>query len=209
MSGGKRMSRWIAGFIVISSLAAATSAYAQETSPGPGKVEITMIPAGATYFTSKGAAPSFRNYALGGAFAYNANRVVGVEGELGGSLGMKQLLSPAGALAFTEKTPSMFTYTGNVVVHAPGHAVVPYATAGIGGIRRGDRAGLGITTADTFLTSNVGGGVKWFSGNSRWGLRGDYRFEQVRAKATAPEFFGLESRYGNRVYGGVVINAVK
>jgi hypothetical protein len=103
----------------------------------------------------------------------------------------------------------MFTYTGTVVVNAAGHSLVPYATAGIGGIRRGDRAGLGITTIDTFLTSNVGGGLKWYAGNGRWGLRGDYRFEQVRAKATAPEFFGQTSRFGNRIYGGFVIHAVR
>ncbi len=50
----------------------------------------------------------------------------------------------------------------------------------------------------------MGGGVKWYAG--RWGLRGDYRFLAVRSKDDAPEFFGQETRYGHRVYGGVMLN---
>jgi len=35
----------------------------------------------------------------------------------------------------------------------------------------------------------------------------DYRFTAVRSKDDAPSFFGQETRYGHRVYGGVLINA--
>jgi hypothetical protein len=59
------------------------------------------------------------------------------------------------------------------------------------------------------LTGNVGGGVKWYAPNGRWGLRGDYRFVAVRSDTSAPVFFGQEDRYGHRVYGAVVINAVR
>ena len=40
-------------------------------------------------------------------------------------------------------------------------------------------------------------------------LRGDYRFVAVRSKDDAPSFFGQDTRYGHRIYGGVVINAVR
>ena len=63
---------------------------------------------------------------------------------------------------------------------------------------------LGINDTTTFLTGNVGAGVKWYSG--RWGLRGDYRFVAVQSKDDAPAFFGQETRYGHRVYGGVIVN---
>jgi hypothetical protein len=59
------------------------------------------------------------------------------------------------------------------------------------------------------LTGNVGGGLKWYASNGRWGLRGDYRFVMVRDTDEAPEFFGNVSRYGHRVYGGVVITALR
>ena len=97
-------------------------------------------------------------------------------------------------------------YSGNVVVNAANRSsVVPYVTGGIGGLTLLDKASLGIADSDTFLTGNVGGGVKWFNG--RWGLRADYRFIAVQSKDDAPSFFGQETRYGHRVYGGVLINA--
>ena len=68
---------------------------------------------------------------------------------------------------------------------------------------------LGVNSSETFLTGNVGGGVKWYAPNGRWGLRGDYRFVTVRSNDSAPAFFGQETRFGHRVYGGVVINAVQ
>jgi hypothetical protein len=40
-------------------------------------------------------------------------------------------------------------------------------------------------------------------------VRGDYRFMSVRSDDSAPVFFGQETRYGHRVYGAVVINAVR
>ena len=55
-------------------------------------------------------------------------------------------------------------------------SVVPYVTGGVGGLSLFERASLGINDTETFLTGNVGGGVKWYAPNSRWGLRGDYRF---------------------------------
>jgi hypothetical protein len=202
------MSRWISGFIIISSMLLTTSAYAQETTPGPGKAEVTIIPGGMTFFTNNttSAEPSFGNYDIGGAFAGNFNRIVGVEGELGGSLGITQTLA---GLTAKEKTPNMLSYSGNLVVNAAGHSVVPYATGGIGALTVYNRPVLGINTNDTFLTGNVGGGLKWFAGNGRWGLRGDYRFLTVRSKNTASEFFGLTNRYANRIYGAVILNAVK
>ena len=203
------MSRWINSFIIISSLLVTTSAYAQETTAGPGRVEVTLIPAGATFVTSNASGPSFGSYDIGGAFARNFSRMVGVEGELGGSLGVSQTFSMSDGSSLTEKSPNMLSYTGNLVINAPGHSFVPYATGGLGGLTVYSRPVLGITTNDTFLTGNVGGGAKWFAGNGRWGLRGDYRFIGVRANDNAPAFFGQETRYGHRIYGGVLLNVAR
>jgi hypothetical protein len=203
------MKRSIAVSIMALSFAATGTAYAQETAPGPAKAEVTIIPAGGTFFRAKGAEPKFGNYDLGGAFAYNFTRVVGVEGEVGGSLGVRQNLQDLTGSTINEKTPNMLSYTGNLIVHLPGRSVVPYATGGVGGLTLYQHELLGVFNTDTFLTGNVGGGVNWYAPNGRWGLRGDYRFQAVRSKTDAPTFFGQENRYSNRVYAGVVINVAK
>jgi Outer membrane protein beta-barrel domain len=205
------MTRWIAVMVAVAGLAGATRASAQESSPGPGTVAVTIIPGGATFFTEgkDTQGPSFGNYGLGAAVEVNFNRYVGVEGEVSGALGITQDLQFSTVTA-NLKTPNILNYNGNVVVSAPNHtAVTPYATGGVGGLTMFDTASLGITDPETFLTGNVGGGVKWFHHSGRWGVRGDYRFIVVQSKDDAPAFWGQETRYGHRVYGAVVINAVR
>jgi hypothetical protein len=180
-----------------------------QTAPRPGTLEITAIPAGGTFFTSKGDSPSFGNYTYGGALTWNINPFVGIEGEVGGTAGVTQDLELANGI-LNAKTPNTFNYTGNVVVSAPtSGSLVPFVTAGVGGLTMFNRAELGIADQSTFLTGNLGGGLKWYAPNGRWGIRGDYRFVTVRSKDDAPAFFGQDTRYGHRVYVGLVVNAVK
>jgi Outer membrane protein beta-barrel domain len=200
------MKRSIAVFVAALSLVGGRAAVAQEAAPRPGSVVVTIIPAGGTFFTEgkdlKG--PSFGNYDLGAAVTANINRYVGIEGEVSGALGVSQSLQFAGVTT-DRRTPHILNYSGNLVVSAPNRsAVVPYVTAGIGGLSMYEKPDLGITETETFLTGNVGGGVAWYAG--RWGLRGDYRFITVRSKDDAPAFFGRETRYGHRVYAGLILN---
>ena len=182
---------------------------AQGVDPRPGTLEITAIPAGGTFFTSTDTAPDFRNYTLGAGVTYNINRIVGVEGEVGGTLGVSQDIT-FGGVTSNRKSPNLLNYSANLVLSAPTHSsVVPYVAGGVGGLSTFKRAELGINDTTTFLTGNVGGGVKWYAPNGWWGLRGDYRFTALRAKDSAPAFFGTDARYGHRVYGGVIINAVR
>jgi len=201
------MTRWIAALIAAAGLTSAGAAYAQESrAAGPGPVVVTIIPGGATFFTEGADAkgPSFGNYGLGGSVAVNFNRFVGVEGEVAGALGITQDLSLPGGTS-NLKTPNLLNYSGNLVVSAPNRSsVVPYVTGGVGGLSVFQEESLGILDTQTFFTSNVGGGVNWYAG--RWGLRGDYRFIALKSKDDAPAFFGQETRYGHRVYGGVLLN---
>src|SRR5258705_3563889 len=73
------MKRAIALFLGVFATVGAGRAFAQEASPGPGTVEVTIIPGGGMFFTSKNGAPSFGDYTLGGAATYNIkpNLVVG------------------------------------------------------------------------------------------------------------------------------------
>ena len=203
------MKRSIAVLVAVVSLIGSGRALAQEAAPGPGRVEISLIPGGFAYFTEQKDTrePSFGNYDLGGALAVNFNRYVGVEGEVSGALGISQSL-PFGGVTSDRKTPNILNYSGNVVVNASNrHSVVPYVTGGVGALTVFETADLGVNDAETFLTGNVGGGVKWYAG--RWGLRGDYRFVGVRSKDDAPAFFGQETRYGHRVYGAVIVNVLR
>jgi len=201
------MTRWIALFLTVAAVSAATPVFAQDMAPGPGKVVITLIPGGATFFTEakdNPEGPSFGNYELGGSVAVNFNRYVGLEGEVSGALGVSQSLQ-VGSRALDERTPNLLNYSGNLVFSAPNRtSVVPYLTGGVGGLTLFERRQFAVNGTETFLTGNVGGGVSWYGG--RWGLRGDYRFIAVQSKDDAPAFFGREERYGHRVYGGVLLN---
>lgn len=190
-------------------LMGASQSDAQELAPGPGTLEVTVIPAGGTFYTSKGSSPKFGDYTYGGAVAYNFNRIIGVEGEASGTAGIAQDLTFNGVTS-NLKTPNTLNYSGNLVVSATtGHSVVPFVTGGVGGLTMFERAELGVNDMQTFLTGNAGGGIKWYAPNSRWGLRADYRFTAVQSKNDAPAFFGQDTRYGHRVYVGVLINAVR
>ena len=200
------MKRWIVPVLMLASFFISTRAFAQEGPAGPGRAEITLIPGGAVLFTENedASAPSFGNYQLGGAVAYNINRFVGIEGEVGSSVGVSQSLDFG--YSNNVRTPDTLSYSGNVVVSMPsGSSVVPYVTGGVGGLSLFTRESLGINDTETLFTSNVGGGVKWHAG--RWGLRGDYRFIAVPSRnETTSAFFGTERRYGHRVYGAVLLN---
>jgi hypothetical protein len=202
------MKRWIAVLVVVIALTGSTKAFAQEAVPGPGRVEVSIIPAGGVFFTEDTDTnePSFGNYDVGGSVAGNFNRYVGIEGEVSAAFGITQGLQ-LGNVTADQRTPHMLNYGGNLVVSAANRSpVTPYVTGGVGGLSVFETSGLGINSTETFFTGNVGGGVKWYAG--RWGLRGDYRFIGVQSKDDAPAFFGRETRYGHRVYGAVLLNVV-
>jgi opacity protein-like surface antigen len=205
------MRTWSAVVILAGVMCAGSAqlTYAQATDVP--RVEIGILPAGATFFTSgDSGAPSFGTYALAGSVTVNINRFVGVEGEVGGNLGIEQ------DLEFTTGTQSMkpphiLSYTGSVVVSPGGRdrRVAPYIAGGIGGLTLFERAEVGVPENTTLFAGNVGGGVK-IDVSDRWGFRADYRFIPVASKDDAPAFFGRdETRYGHRIAGGILINLAR
>ena len=211
-----------------------TVALAQEPM-GAARMELSAAPGGGMLFTkpAKTTDIDFSNYALAGGFTYNINTLVGVEGEIGGGLGLRHtftnvvsapMLDEAGSpvldeagnvmaventIATRTRSPRTLGYEGNLVLHPRGndHALVPYVTGGIGGLTlftRSELKPLGLMNNETYFTGNTGAGLKWFVAPG-WGLRADYRFLIIKSKKTAPEFFGLnENRYGHRIYGSLV-----
>ena len=204
------MKRFVGTFAVVVGLVfTGQLASAQESTAGGGRAEVSAFPGGGVLFTESSGTPEFGNYALGGSFTFNFNRFVGVEGEGGGSFGIDQRLDFRSGTR-SVRPPNTLAYNGNAIVYPGGnnHALVPYATGGVGGLTTFERPELGVNDRTPFLTGNVGGGVKYYF-NNRWGVRGDYRFFAVRAKNDAPSFFGQETRYGHRVYGGLVFNVLQ
>jgi hypothetical protein len=201
------MKKSLALLFALATVAGTGQAFAQDSrsAPGAGAVVVTILPGGATFFTQskQSQEPSFGNYGLGGNVDVHLSRFVALEGDVVGGIGVTQ------DVQFTTgtrhlKSPSLVDYSGNLVVSAVnGGSVVPYVAGGVGGLTLLDTPALGIDGAQTFLTGNVGAGLKWFNG--RWGLRADYRFIAVRSRDDAPAFFGQETRYGHRIYGGVLL----
>jgi hypothetical protein len=201
------MNRFIAVFLTVAAIGVAAPVFAQDAAPGPGKVVITIIPGGATFFAEaedNPRGPGFGNYDVGGSVTVNFNRYVGVEGEVSGGIGVSQAMQVGSAL-INDKSPNLLNYNANLVLSAPNRSsVVPYLTGGVGGMTMFERETLTVNDVETFVTGNVGGGLAWYAG--RWGLRADYRFLAVQSKDDAPSFFGAEERYGHRVYAGVLLN---
>jgi Outer membrane protein beta-barrel domain len=198
--------KWIVVPIAAVMIVGAGRAHAQEATPGPGVVEATIVPGGVGFVTSKNGEPSFGNYGFGFATTYNINRIVGVEGEIAA------LLSTVSDLQFGDlnshvKAPNFLNYNVNGIVTAVrlGPSAI-YGAGGVGGLTMFERAGLGVSDDKTFLVGNVGGGIKWYAPNSRWGLRGDYRFLATRSTDDAPAFFGQTTRYAHKVYAGLILN---
>jgi hypothetical protein len=195
---------------VFATLVIVASAAAQDIGAGAGRFEIGAFPGGGMFFTesSKGNEPDFGNYTLGASFTVNISRFVGFEADGGATIGVRQAFNVGTKAYADQRTPSTWVYNGNVVINPGGgnRAVVPYLAAGVGGLTLCpcfDAESLGITAYETFLTGNVGGGIKWFS-TRHFGLRGDYRLIAVKSKDGAPTFFGGEHRYGHRIQAGLV-----
>ena len=85
--------------------------------------------------------------------------------------------------------------------------VVPYVVGGLGGLTLlsdSEVASLGVFANETYLTGNIGGGVKWFA-TRHVGLSGDARFIAVKNRDEAPFFGQQNNRYGGRFHGGLVL----
>jgi hypothetical protein len=199
----------IAGAVLVTGAAIASPAAAQVERPGAAPVEITFSPGGGVFFTegTAGIEPDFASYSLGASVTYNATRHVGVEGEIGGAIGVRQRLNFIDNPFDSAKPPNMLSYSGNVLFYPASNerALAPYVTGGIGGLTVFERLAVGISDTETFFTGNFGGGLKYYFG--RWGVRGDYRAIAIRSKDDASAFFGSDdTRWGHRVTGAFLLN---
>ena len=119
------------------------------------------------------------------------------EAELGSMIGTTSDLQFSD-LDPNPKAPNMLSYTGIAVVSC-GPGTSWCRDRRFGRLTMFERPGVGVFNDETFLTGNVGSGVKCYAPNNRWGLRGDYPFDASQSKDDAPIFFGRDTRYAHRV----------
>ena len=130
-------------FIVVASMGFAVNAYAQETA-GPGKLEIAISPAGATFFT-EGGPEQARFQQLRRRWRARLQLHPGDRRRRGSrrDRSASRRISRSLASTIDEKTPNMLSYSGNVVFNMTRKAFVPYATVGVGGLSMYHRDTLG------------------------------------------------------------------
>lgn len=187
-----------------------TSAWAQTPQRDEvSRVEVGAVPAGGLVFARgrEAAEPGFDGYVLAASLTFNASRLLAVEYEVGAGFGGGRQNLVRRAIARAGSGPAVFAFNLNVVVSPLGNdrSVIPYFTGGLGSLSVFARRTDAFADDKTYLTFNVGGGVKRFFG--RWGLRGDYRLLTVAGEKGAQPFFaGRSRRYGHRISGGVIVS---
>jgi hypothetical protein len=194
-------------------LAGCAVASAQEV-PGAGKVELGGWPGGGIFLTGGDdqLEVNFNNWAYGGGATFYVSPMVGVEVEASYGLGLAQGVNYKGKEVFHVQVPNTLQTSGNLVLFPGGSRkqLAPYVTGGVGMltlISRNSTKQFGITSAESHMATNVGGGVKIFRGGDakNWGFRVDYRFILINKSSDAAQFFAQsKSRRGQRVYIGML-----
>jgi len=182
--------------------------------PGAGKLEVGGWPGGGVILVGgdDNTEVNFNNYGYGGGASFYVNPKVAIELEASYGLGLAQGVNYHNKEVFHVQVPNTLGMSGNVVIFPGGSArqVAGYVAGGVGSftlISRNSTKQFGITSAETFIAENVGGGVKIFRGGDarNWGYRIDYRLLFVNQKSDAVPFFAQsKQRMGHRIYIGLL-----
>jgi hypothetical protein len=196
-------------------MAGCAVASAQEASPGAGKLEIGGFPGGGLWLGGgdDNTEVNFNNYDFGGGATWYVTPRAAIETEAAFGLGISQNVNYHNKIVYRIQMPHTLGVSGNIVIFPAGSAkhVAGYVTGGAGTLilysRTAPARVFGLTGNESFLTTNVGGGVKIFrKGDARnWGFRIDYRLLMVNSKSGAvPLFAQSKRRIGHRFYIGML-----
>ncbi len=207
MTGGKVL------LIAVALVAGCAVASAQEE-VGAGTLEVGGFPAGILLLASgdDNTEVNFNQYAYGGGATWYLNPMVAIEAEGLGGIGIAQDVIYRNRLVKYNFVPNAVGASGNIVVFPGGsrRQLAAYVTGGVGMLtmlaRKPETEVFGVTEAESFLATNVGGGFKFFRGGDarNWGWRGDYRLVMVNSKSDAVPFFAQSKRrIGHRISLGM------
>jgi len=202
--------------VLVSLMVSAAVASAQEPGAvGAGKLEVGGFPGGGLWFVGgdDNTEVDFNNYDFGGGATWYLNPMTAIEAEAAFGLGISQNVNYRNREVQRIQMPHTLSTGGNIVIFPAGSArrVAGYVTGGVGTLTLYSRTAsslvFGLTDNQSFLTTNVGGGVKIFRrGDGRnWGFRIDYRVLMVNSKSDATRFFAQSKRRtGHRFYIGML-----
>lgn len=203
-------------FILVALMAGGAVASAQEVGDaGAGKLEIGGFPGGGLWLAGgdDNTEVDFNNYDFGGGATWYLNPMTAIEGEAAFGLGISQNVEYKTRTVHRIQMPHTLTTSGNVVIFPGGsdRRVAGYVTGGVGMLTLYSRTAaamvFGLKNAESFFTTNAGGGVKIFRrGDARnWGFRIDYRLLMVNSNSDAVELFAHgKRRMGHRFYIGML-----
>jgi hypothetical protein len=156
---------------------------------------------------------AFNNYDFGGGATYYLNSKAALEAESAFGLGLSQNVNYHNNIVYRVQMPHTLATHGNIVFFPGGNQrrLAGYVTGGVGMLTLYSRTAasrlFGLTENETFLATNLGGGVKIFRRDEyrNWGFRIDYRLMMVNKKSDAvPLFAQSKSRRGHRFYIGML-----
>ena len=204
-------------FLIFVALAVSCAvASAQETgAPGAGKLEIGGFPGGGLWLVGgdDNTEVNFNNYDFGGGATWYLTSMTAIEAEAAFGLGISQNVNYKNRVEHRIQMPHTLSTSGNVVIFPAGseRQLAGYVTGGVGMLRLLSRTApamvFGLTNAENFFTTSVGGGMKIFRrGDHRnWGFRIDYRILMVNSRSDAVELFAhSKRRLGHRFYIGML-----
>jgi len=207
MTGGKTL-------LIAAVLVAGCAVASAQEQVGAGTLEVGGFPAGGLYLVGgdDNLEMNFNDYVYGGGVTWYVNPLVAVEAEGLGGIGIAQDVILRNRELSHNFVPNMLGVSGNIVVFPAGsrRQVAPYVTGGVGTLTllsRGTKTrNFALDEAETFFSTNVGGGLKIFRGGDarNWGWRGDYRLVMVNSKSDAVPFFAQSKRrMGHRIELGM------
>jgi hypothetical protein len=203
-------------FAIAILMAASGVAPAQEVgSPGAGKLEVGGFPGGGLWLGGGdgNTEVDFNNYDFGGGGTFYLNPRAALEAEAAFGLGLSQNVNYRSNIVYRVQMPHTLATNGNIVFFpgGSGRRLAAYVTGGAGVLTLYSRTAasrlFGLTENESFLATNLGGGVKIFRRDDyrNWGFRIDYRLIMVNTKSDAvPLFAQSKHRTGHRFYIGML-----
>jgi outer membrane protein with beta-barrel domain len=201
-------------FLIAVALVAGSAVASAQEEVGTGTLEVGGFPAGGLRWVNGdgNTEVNFGNYVYGGGATWYLNPRVAIEAEGVGGIGIAQNVTYHNRLVKYNFVPNLMAVSGNIVVFPGGsrRQVSGYVTGGVGTqtlLSRTETRVFGVTKAESFFSTNVGGGLKMFRGGDarNWGWRADYRLIMVNSKSDAVQFFAQSKRrMGHRFYLGMI-----
>ena len=202
--------------ILVALVASCAVASAQEPGgPRAGTPGVGGLPGGGLWLAGgdDNAEVNFNNYDFGGGATWYLSPITAIEAEAAFGLGISQNVGYKKRTVYRIQMPHTLMTSGNVVIFPAGSArrVAGYVAGGVGMLTLYSRTAaamvFGLKSAESFFTTNVGGGVKIFRrGDAQnWGFRIDYRILMVNSNSDAVALFAQSKRRtGHRFYIGML-----